>query len=74
VARLRVDELGLIEKMVRFVGRAEVDGINYSSFSKNIGITNYKAEMYVEMLSKAFVLQAVFPKGANVMKQPKVLL
>jgi hypothetical protein len=74
VARLRVDELGPIEKTVRFIGRAEVDGINYSSLSRNIGITNYKAESYVDLLSKAFVLQAVFPKGTNVMKQPKVLL
>lgn len=51
-----------------------MDGINYTSLSKNLGITKYKAEQYVGLLEKAFVLQRIFPKGSNVLKEPKVLM
>ena len=73
-AKLRVDEISLMEKMIRFIGRSSVDGINYSSISKNIGITKYKAESYINLLKKAFVLQVVFPTGTNVMRESKVLM
>jgi predicted AAA+ superfamily ATPase len=74
VARLLVDELDVIDKLVEFVGRSGVDGINYTSLSKNLGITKYKAEQYLGLLEKAFVLQRIFPKGTNVLKEPKVLM
>jgi len=74
VARVRVDELETIHKLVRFVGRSGVDGINYTSLSGNLGITKYKAEQYIGLLEKAFILQRVFPKGSNVLKEPKVLM
>ncbi len=73
-AKLRVDEIPLLEKMLRFIGRSSVDGINYSSISRNIGITKYKAESYINLLKKAFVLQVVFPTGTNVMRESKVLM
>ncbi len=60
--------------MLRFIGRSSVDGINYSSLSRNIGITKYKAESYINLLKKAFVLQVVFPTGTNVMRESKVLM
>ena len=74
VSKLFTGELDLISKMVEFVGLSGVDGINYTSLSKNIGITKYKAEQYLGLLEKAFVLQRVFPKGTNVLQEPKVLL
>ncbi len=74
VARLRMDELEIVGKMVRFIGQAEVDGINYSSLSRNLGITKYKAESYIRILRDAFILRPVFPKGANVLREPKVLM
>lgn len=74
VARLLTDELDLIHKTVQFVGRSAVDGINYTSLSKNLGITKYKAEQYLGLLEQAFILQRVFPKGTNVLKEPKVLM
>src|SRR3989339_621536 len=74
VVRLHTEELSLIEKLVRFVGRSSVDGINYSSLSQNIGITKYKAEQYVDLLQKSFVLTAVVPEGANVLMEPKILM
>lgn len=74
VMRLLIDELDVISKLVEFVGRSGVDGINYTSLSKNLGITKYKAEQYLGLLEQAFVLQRVFPKGSNVLKEPKVLM
>ena len=74
VARLMVDELDTIRKLLRFVGRSTIDGINYSSLSRNLGITKYKAEQYVSLLERAFVLQRVLPAGTNVLREPKVVM
>ncbi|MEJ2025503.1 MAG: AAA family ATPase, partial [Deltaproteobacteria bacterium] len=74
VLRLAVDELETIRRLLRFVGRSAVDGINYSSLSRNLGITKYKAEQYVGCLEKAFLMQRVFPAGTNVLREPKVVM
>lgn len=74
VARLHTDELDTLDKLLAFIGRSPVDGVNYSSLSKNLGITKYKSEQYLALLEKAFIVQRVFPKGTNVLKEPKVLL
>ena len=74
VAGLQVDELNDIEKTLKFIGKSPVDGINFTSISKNVGITKYKAEQYVHLLEKAFVLNSVFPEGTNVLKEPKILM
>ena len=71
---MRVDELSILEKLLAFIGRSQVDGINYSSLSKNLGITKYKAEQYTESFEQAFLLQRIFPAGTNVLREPKVLL
>ena len=71
---LFVEEISLVERMIQFIGKAQVEGINYSSLSRNLGITKYKAEQYVDILEKAFILNAVRPKGANVSKEPKILM
>ncbi len=74
ITPLLVEEIPLIGKMLKFIGKSGVDGINYSSISRNVGITKYKAESYLNLLSQALVLHVVFPKGTNVMREPKVLL
>ena len=74
VARLTMDELEHIRRLLRFIGRAGVDGINYSALSRNLGITKYKAEQYVDCLEKAFILHRVLPEGTNVIREPKVLM
>lgn len=74
IAKLAVDELDLIYKMVEFIGKSEVDGINYSSIAKNIGITKYKAQSYLDLLEKCFILHKILPAGTNVLKEPKILL
>ena len=74
VARLMVDELETIGKLLRFIGRSTIDGINYSSLSRNLGVTKYKAEQYVSLLERAFILRRVLPTGTNVMKEPKVVM
>jgi len=74
IASLRVEELERLERMLTFIGRSSVDGISYSSISRNLGITKYKAASYLEIMSQALVLHIVFPRGANVMREPKVLM
>lgn len=74
VARLMVDELDTIRRLLRLIGRSEIDGINYSSLSRNLGITKYKAEQYVSLLERAFILKRVLPAGTNVLKEPKVVM
>lgn len=71
---LRIDELPVLEKFLSFIGKSQVDGINYSSLSKNLGITKYKAEQYCEAFEQAFLLQRLFPAGSNVLREPKILL
>ncbi|MBU4484870.1 AAA family ATPase [bacterium] len=74
VARLQVDELEKINKVVQFIGRSEVGDINYSTISSNVKITKYKAEQYIDLLKKSYVLNPLFPCGTNVLKEPKVLM
>ena len=74
IAKLLTDELEKIEQLVRFVGLSGIDGINYSSAAKNVHISKYKAEQYIALLEKAFILHQVFPKGSNVLKEPKVVM
>ena len=74
VSNLRFEDIEKVEKTLSFIGKSEVDGINYSSISRNVGITKYKAELFVRLLSQAFIVNPIFPKGTNVLKEPKVLM
>lgn len=74
VANLKVEELRKIEKTIEFIAKSSVDGINFSSVSQNVGVTKYKAEEYLNLLEKAFVINLVWPTGTNVLKEPKVLM
>ena len=72
--RISLPEVETVERLLSFVGRSAIDGINYSSLSRNLGITKYKAEQYTMLLERAFVLHRVLPKGTNVLKEPKILM
>lgn len=74
VAKLTTDELELIKKTVLFIGKAQIDGINYSSLSNNLKITKYKAEQYIKLLEKAFVINVILPEGTNVLREPKIVM
>ena len=74
VYNVRIVDLQIIEKMVRFIGKSAIDGINITSLSKNLGITKYKAEQFVQMLENSFVLHVVWPTGTNVLREPKIVL
>jgi len=74
IAKLLTDEIEKIEQVVRFIGLSGVDGINYSSVSQNVHITKYKAEQYITLLERAFILHQIFPMGSNVLKEPKVVM
>ncbi len=73
-AALRVDEPAAVEKTLAFIGKSPAEGINYSSVSRNVGLTKYKAEEYLRLLERAFVVNLLFPAGTNVLREPKVLL
>lgn len=60
--------------MLDYISKAGIDDVSYSSISRNIGITKYKAMEYVDALEKAFVLNLVKPFGSNVLKEPKIML
>lgn len=74
VAGLRSDEIDSIRNLVRFAGRSAPEDMNYSTISRNLGVTKYKAEQYVRLLEKSFVLNPVLPAGTNVLREPKVLM
>ena len=71
---IRFDEVQKIEKVVRYIGKSEVDSMNYTNISRNVGITKYKAEQYINLLKRALVLNPVEPVGTNVLKEPKILM
>ena len=74
VAKLTTNELEMIKKTLEFIGKSQIDGINYSSLSNNLKITKYKAEQYANLLQKAFVVNIVHPEGTNVLKEPKIVM
>lgn len=68
------DETLDITRLVAFLGKSHPEDMNYTSIGKNIGISRYRAEKYIDLLEKAFILHRVKPEGHSVMKEPKVLL
>jgi len=72
--KITMNELDTIRKMVSFIGKSGIDGINYSSLSRNLGITKYKAEQYASLLERAFILCRVMPQGTGVLKEPKIVM
>jgi hypothetical protein len=71
---ISVNDLLLIEKVFTFIGSSPMDGINYSSVSGNLGITKYKAEQFLKLLQRCFLIKMIFPRGTNVLKEPKVAM
>lgn len=74
VEKINVEELEILNKLLNFIGKSKIDGINYSSLSKNLGITKYKAAKYVDLFEKAFILHQVMPRGTNVLKEAKITM
>ncbi len=72
--RITHDETLDISRMVEFLGKSHPEDMNYTSIGKNIGVSRYKIEKYVNLLEKAFILQKISPEGNGVMKEPKILL
>lgn len=71
---IAMDELDKIARMLSFIGKSGIDGINYSSLSKNLGISKYKAEQYSVLLERAFILHRILPEGTGVLKEPKIVM
>ena len=71
---ITVDETEIIKKLIKFIALSKIDGINYTGIASNLKITKYKAEQYLSLLERAFIIYRIFPKGTNVLKEPKVLM
>lgn len=71
---LSMRDLDTIGKLMAFIGRSPIEGINYSSISQNLGITKYMAERFVALLERSFLLRRVLPAGTNVLREPKIFL
>jgi len=71
---LSMRDLADIGKMLAFIGKSPIEGINYNSLSQNLGITKYMAERYVDILERSFLIRMVFPVGTNVLREPKIFL
>ncbi|MDC0358800.1 AAA family ATPase [Oligoflexia bacterium] len=74
VRDLKTSELGTIKKLVEFIGKSPVEGINPSSLSSNLGMTKYKASQYLDLLEQSFIVKQIEARGTNVLKEPKVLM
>jgi predicted AAA+ superfamily ATPase len=70
---LTTEELPLILKTFQFIRRSPISDLNPSTISNNLQITRYKANQYINLLEQAFILKTIYPSGANVMKEPKIL-
>lgn len=68
------DETLHIAKLMEFLGKSNPEDMSYTSIAKNIGISRYLTEKYLELLEKAFVVHKVLPEGHGVMKEPKILM
>jgi predicted AAA+ superfamily ATPase len=71
--RLSQEDILNIRSALLFMARAGVEGISYSSLSKNLGITKYKAQQYVSFMQSASLIKIILPYGANVLPEPKIL-
>ena len=74
IAAITQPEVFKIKKLVEFVAESGADGVNYTTLSKNLGITVYKAQQYVALLDRAFILNVSTPHGTSVTREPKILL
>jgi len=74
VSKASIDDLDIIMKMLAFIGKSAIDGINDSSLSRNLGVSKYKAGQYTEFLERAFILHRVMPEGTGVLKEPKIVM
>ncbi len=72
--QLSLQDVTFIRKILSFIGRSPIDGINYSSISRNVGVTKYKAEKFLTLLERSFLVRRAFPGGTNVLKEPKVFM
>lgn len=73
VSKISLEEGDKIAQMLSFIGRSGIDGINYSSLSKNLAITKYRAQQYTALLEQAFILHRIAPEGTGVLKEPKIV-
>jgi len=73
-SRLTLAESYEARNMLTFIGRSPAEDISYTSIAKNLSIIKSKAQRYVDLLEKTYLLKVILPKGTNLSKEPKILL
>ncbi|MCD6227499.1 ATP-binding protein [Candidatus Micrarchaeota archaeon] len=63
-----------IKEVLKFITTSPVEGVSYSSISRNVGITKYTVMKYIKALEDSFILSVIEPKGTNIKKEPKILI
>ena len=72
--KVNSDDIFYLKKAIEFIALAQADGVNVTSLSKNLTLSKHKAQKYIEILTKAFILNSSTPYGSNIMKEPKILM
>ncbi len=73
IKKLDQTDISSIYLLLKYVANNSVDVVGYNNIAKNVGLTKYKVQQYLDCLEKAFVLNIVFPNTRNVLKEPKIL-
>jgi len=73
-ARLPPQDVMEVMDLLSYLASSFPEDISFTSLAANVGITKYKARLYVELLEKSYIARVVWPQGSNVRREPKVLL
>ncbi len=73
IKKLGQEDIFNLNQMLKYIAGNPIEIIGYSNISKNLGISKYKVQQYLEHLEKAFVINIIFPNTRNVLKEPKIL-
>jgi len=74
VSKISYDDILNIKKLLKFIAINPIEDLNATSISKNIGVSRYKTENYLNLLENAFLINQIKPTGKNVLKENKILL
>lgn len=73
IKKLDQNDITNINQLLKYIASNPIEIIGYNNIAKNLGLTKYKVQQYLEFLEKAFVINIIFPNTRNVLKEPKIL-
>ena len=74
IGKIDISEIEKLEKMIVFIGKSEIDGINYTSLSNNLKITKYKAEQEVLKYSDRLPVTIIRPPAVFGPRDTEILV